>query len=85
MLSEIMTLLLKNCAVPEEINVLEDKIILSHNLFQWLEGNYCKNIILEDVCGVPVVVQWLTNLTGKHEVVGLILGLTQWVEDPALL
>ena len=25
------------------------------------------------------------NLTGNHEVEGLTSGLTQWVEDPALL
>ena len=29
--------------------------------------------------------QWLTNLTRKHEVVGLIPGLAQWVKDLALL
>ena len=34
--------------------------------------------------GVPVVVQWLTNLTRKHEVVGLIPALAQWVDNPAL-
>ena len=34
--------------------------------------------------GVPVVAQWLTNLTRNHEVAGLIPGLTQWVEDSAL-
>ena len=34
--------------------------------------------------GVPVVAQWLTNLTRNHAVVGLIPGLAQWVEDPSL-
>ena len=34
--------------------------------------------------GVPVVAQWVTNLTGNHEVVGLIPSLAQWVKDPAL-
>ena len=35
--------------------------------------------------GVPIMAQWLTNLTRNHEVVGLIPGLTQWVEHLALL
>ena len=35
--------------------------------------------------GVPIVAQWLMNLTKNCEVLGLIPGNAQWVKDPELL
>ena len=34
--------------------------------------------------GVPVMAQWLINLTRNREVAGLIPGLAQWVKDLVL-
>ena len=44
-----------------------------------------KNGISNQLLGVPVVAQWLTNPTGNREVVGAIPGLAQWVKDSVLL
>ena len=36
------------------------------------------------ILGVPVLAQWLTNLTRNQEVVGSVPALAQWVKDPVL-
>uniref|UniRef100_A0A8D1I5M4 Uncharacterized protein n=1 Tax=Sus scrofa TaxID=9823 RepID=A0A8D1I5M4_PIG len=43
-----------------------------------------KNFLEKDICGVPIMAQWLTNPTRNHEVAGSVPALAQWVNDPAL-
>ena len=46
--------------------------------------NNVHTLIKKYFIGVPIVAQWLTNLTRNHEVVGSIPALVQWVDDPVL-
>ena len=39
--------------------------------------------IQKTIEGVPIMAQWLTNLSRNHEVVSLIPCLAQWVKDTA--
>ena len=47
---------------------------------------FTTNLLTEKkIPGVPFVAQWVKNPTYSHEDVGLIPGLTWWVNDTALL
>ena len=40
-------------------------------------------MLLNATTGVPIVAQWIKNLTSIHEDVGLIPSLAPWVKDSA--
>lgn len=55
-----------------------------HCLSKQIQVSIARTYNKESTAGVPILIQWLTNLTRNHEAVGLIPGLAQRVKDSAL-
>ena len=55
--------------------------------FLTFNGKFCyfKTFLKDIFIGVPIVDQWLMNLTSNHEDAGSIPGHAQWVKDLVLL
>ena len=62
--------------------------LLSRRVYQYWFINFNKHILVcvknRENWGVPVVAQWLTNMTTIHEDECSIPGLSQWVENLTL-
>ena len=72
----------ENVQISNEVNFKDNTelFVFKEDNFLVFQLVYSKTVSL----GVPVMAQWLTNLTRNHEAVGWIPGLAQWVKDPVL-
>ena len=70
-----------NTRTPGSEDTLGSQVLLPHSQGDHTTHHINQNIY---VYGIPVVTQWLTNLTRNHEIVGSIPSLAQWVKDPVL-
>ena len=76
-------------AVPNRKPFFLSALVIDHPILSHPAWYLLRNLLkilcrIMTILRVPTVTQWLTNPTSSHEVVGSILGLTQWVKDLAL-